>query len=76
MVPDRLSYNEMYFDTFKYPSEWTEDWDQYVANRRSLCYAINQHMDNYHTRLPVLQKQTEVLHEQFFSATGLLNNIK
>jgi glycosyltransferase involved in cell wall biosynthesis len=24
MVPDRLSYSEMAYDTFKYPSEWTE----------------------------------------------------
>ena len=72
MVPDRLSYTEMYFDTFKYPSKWTEDYNSYTAFRPDLCRAIISHMDNYKTRLPMLKKQTEALHEQFFSATDLV----
>ncbi len=72
MVPDRLSYSEMYFDAFKYPSKWTEDYDTYTAYRPDLCRAIISHMDNYKTRLPMLKKQTETLHEQFFSATDLV----
>jgi len=75
LVPDRLSYSEMAFDTFKYPSTWTENFEAYQIHRPNLCFAIMQHMDNYMTRLPHIQKQVEVLHEQFFSATGLLNNI-
>jgi hypothetical protein len=73
MVPDRLSYSEMYFDTFKYPSKWTEDYDTYTAYRPELCGAIISHMDNYKTRLPMLKKQTEALHERFFSANTLIN---
>jgi len=73
MVPDRLSYSEMYFDTFKYPSKWTEDYDTYTAYRPDLCRAIMSHMDNYRTRLPMLKKQTEALHERFFSAKDLIN---
>jgi len=76
MVPDRLSYTEMYYDTFKYPSEWTESFESYQAHRPNLCFAIMQHMDNYKTRIPQIQKQAKDLHEQFFSATDLLNNIK
>ena len=76
MVPDRLSYTEMYYDMFKYPSEWTESWDHYVANRQSLCHAIIQHMDNYETRLPKIHHQAQDLTSQFFSANGLLENIK
>ena len=72
MVPDRLSYTEMYFDMFKYPSKWTEDYNSYTAYRPDLCRAIISHMDNYKTRLPMLKKQTEALHEQFFSATDLV----
>ena len=74
LVPDRLSYTEMYFDNFKYPSEWTESFEAYQANRSNLCFAIMQHMDNYKTRLPILQKQTEALHERFFSAQRLVTN--
>jgi glycosyltransferase involved in cell wall biosynthesis len=76
MVPDRLSYTEMYYDTFKYPSEWTESFESYQTHRPNLCFAIMHHMDNYATRIPVIRKQSKDLYEQFFSATGLLNNIK
>ena len=76
MVPDRLSYTEMYFDTFKYPSEWTESWDSYTAHRKELCMTIMQHMDNYETRLPMLHKQTEALRERFFSGTNIYNNLR
>ena len=76
MVPDRLSYTEMYYDLFKYPSEWTESWDHYIANRQSLCNAITQHMDNYETRLSKLRYQAQDLTSQFFSANGLLENIQ
>ena len=34
------------------------------------------HMDYYDQRIPSIQKQAEALHEQFFSAGNLLNNIK
>ena len=75
MVPDRLSYSEMAFDTFKYPSKWTESWDAYNVYRPDICRAIMTHMDNYHTRLPQIQKQVGVLHERFFSATELINRL-
>jgi len=76
LVPDRLSYTEMYFDTFKYPSEWTESFQAYEANRPLLCKVIIEHMEFYKTRLPMLHKQREVLHEQFFSGNGILDNIR
>lgn len=76
MVPDRLSYTEMYFDTFKYPSKWTESYDVYTVYRPDLCRKIIEHMDNYKTRLPAIHKQVEVLRGHFFSATELLNNIR
>ena len=76
MVPDRLSYSEMYSDAFKYPSVWTESFEAYEAYRPELCGKIMQHMDNYSTRIPSIHKQARDLHEHFFSASGLLNNIK
>jgi len=73
-VPDRLSYTEMYFADFRYPSEWTENFDAYQMNRSNICQAITQQMDNYKTRLSTLHKQTEALYERFFSAQRLVNN--
>jgi hypothetical protein len=76
MVPDRLSYSEMAYDTFKYPSEWTESWNHYVANRPQVCQKIMQYMDNYDKFLPQLRKQTRDLTDQYFSAHGIYNNLK
>jgi len=76
MVPNRLSYSEMYFDTFKYPSKWTESFNDYTAHRPDLCYKIIEHMDNYKNRLPMIHKQTEALRERFFSGSDLYNNIQ
>lgn len=76
MVPDRLSYSEMAFDTFKYPSEWTESYAAYDAHRPSVCAKIIQYMENYEKFLPSLNKQVESLTEQFFSAGNLLDNLQ
>jgi hypothetical protein len=72
MVPDRLSYSEMAIDTFKYPSKWTESYDAYTVYRPDICREIIQHMDNYETRMPSLNKQVEILKENFFSCNELL----
>ena len=76
MVPNRLSYTEMYLDTFKYPSKWTESFETYEVFRPDLCGRIIQYMDNYQQMIPSIKKQAEALHDNFFSANGLLNNIK
>ena len=76
MVPDRLSYSEMAYDTFKYPDVWTRNWENYEGYRPQLCEKIIQYMENYEKFLPTLRKQTQDLTDLFFSAQGLLNNIK
>ena len=75
MVPDRLSYSEMYLDIFKYESKWTESWEAYNVYRPDLCHAIMTHMDYYETRLPLLKQQTASLTTDFFSAGKLLKNL-
>ena len=72
MMPDRLSYSEMALDTFKYPSEWTESYKAYEAHRPELCAKIIQYMENYEKFLPRLNKQVDVLTENFFSCNNLL----
>jgi glycosyltransferase involved in cell wall biosynthesis len=75
MVPDRLSYTEMYFDGFKYPSDWTLNWDSYLQHRQELCHHIIVTMTHYEKRLVQLRKQTEALSERFFSAQELYNRL-
>jgi hypothetical protein len=76
LVPNRLSYSEMYDDAFKYPSEWTESWDSYITHKDELMAVIKNHIENYNTLIPKIQQQAEDLHDDFFSATTLLENIK
>lgn len=76
MVPDRLSYSEMAFDTFKYPSTWTENYQAYESHRPELCMKIIQYMDNYEKFLPSLNKQVDLLTTNFFSCDKLLEVLK
>jgi len=75
MVPDRLSYSEMYYEGFKYPSNWTENWESYQRHRQELCHHIIVTMTHYEKRIPQLKKQTKDLGEVFFSADSLLSNL-
>ena len=75
MVPDRLSYTEMYDPMFKYPSEWTESFDSYLAHKHELCDAISDHMLSHKFTVSAIQKQAHSLHKKFFSATEILKNV-
>jgi hypothetical protein len=76
MVPDRLSYSEMAFDTFKYPSEWTENYTMYERHRPYVAKKIMEYMENYEKFLPSLNKQVDTLKKHFFSCDKLLEMLK
>lgn len=76
MVPDRLSYSEMYYEGFKYSSEWTSSWKNYLNYRPQLCHHITTTMAHYEKRIPQLKKQAQDLSKYFFNADKLLENIK
>jgi hypothetical protein len=76
MVPNRLSYQEMFDDHFKYPNKWTESWDSYTTNRHKLVRTIRTEMDQYDdTQRKLIRKQAKHLTEDFFSATALLKHV-
>ena len=76
LVPDRLSYTEMYSSIFKYPSAYTESWDSYQAHKSELMDVIHYHIENYSSTLRILRAQADSLYNNFFSANNLLVNIK
>ena len=76
MVPDRLSYKEMYSNDFKYPSTWTENWDQYVLNKQNIVNKITDYMENYEKYVPAVKKQTHSLAENFFNARLIYEQLK
>ena len=75
MVPDRLSYTEMYSDDFKYPSKWTDDQSDYVKHRGELATKIIDYMENYDDYLPSINKQVGKLSKDFFSGHKLYGEL-
>jgi glycosyltransferase involved in cell wall biosynthesis len=75
MVPDRLSYKEMYAEIWRYPSEWTESWDTYLAHKDELVSKIREFMTNYDEYRKFVPQQAWSLNKDFFSADNLLSNI-
>lgn len=47
LLPNRLSYTEMYVPEFLYPSEWTENWASYETHKDKLVARIYDMLDNY-----------------------------
>jgi hypothetical protein len=76
LVPDRLSYSEMYTGILKYPSVYTESWDSYLAHKSEVTDMIIYHMEYYERTLSLVRTNAESLTKDFFSATTLLENIK
>ena len=76
LVPDRLSYSEMFSKIWKYPSAWTESWDNYQQHKQELIANIVDLMDNYNDYADYVPQQAAGLTSNFFSATKLLENIK
>jgi hypothetical protein len=76
MVPNRLSYQEMFDDHFKYPNKWTESWNSYTTNRHKLVRTIRTEIDQYDdNQRKLIRKQAKHLTEDFFSATALLKHV-
>ena len=71
MVPDRLSYTEMYDEEFKYPSEWTEDWDSYTTHKTKVVEKIRGYIDRYDNYNNYLNSNAVSLGEKFFSGSKL-----
>jgi glycosyltransferase involved in cell wall biosynthesis len=76
LVPDRLSYKEMYAEIWKYPTEWTESYSSYLHHKKDLCNTIVEFMTDYDEYAKLIPQQARSLHHDFFSATALLENIK
>jgi hypothetical protein len=76
MVPDRLSYSEMALDEFKYPGAWTESFEAYTLHKNLVVDRIINYMENYDKYLPRLNKQVEILTNNFFSCDNLLKMLK
>jgi hypothetical protein len=76
LVPDRLSYTEMWPESNRYPSKWTENWDSYVKHKDKLMDIIRQTMNHSDTMLAFAAKESAAHVDQFFDGKELYNTIK
>ena len=76
-VPNRLSYMEMYDDVFKYPSVWTESWDNYQNNQENLKNRIRYLMENQSSNeiQEALNTNRDKLEKHYFSATNIYKEL-
>ena len=76
MLPNRLSYSEMYPTEYMYPSVWTESFETYKKYKSDIIVQINMLMQPGHYRAKHVQ-QTLAPHllKNYFSATNLINKL-
>lgn len=75
LVPARLSYEEMYSDSFKYPAEWTESWDSYQKHKVELVDHIRWMMTNYESYQAELLELKAKLNLVYFNSDIMISRI-
>lgn len=71
LVPNRLSYYEMSLDKFKYPSEWTISFNEYLIHKEKLINKIHDMMNNYSSYIDELTIQVGYLQKNYFNGNDL-----
>ena len=78
LVPNRLSYKEMYDDIFKYPTALTSSFESYEQNKDMLIGKIETLMENF-MALEVqeaIKNNKEKLETQYFTGTNLYQELQ
>jgi glycosyltransferase involved in cell wall biosynthesis len=76
LVPDRLSYTEMYRPAFKYPTEWSSSYESYLENKDKLITRIKNMMKYYNQYDLEIEKNFESLQKNYFSCDKICDNLK
>jgi glycosyltransferase involved in cell wall biosynthesis len=74
LLPDRLSYTEMYDSKYLYPSIWTESFSEYLKYKHLIIDRIRDTMNNYNN-IDVRRDLAPALLEQYFTATQLVTKL-
>lgn len=75
VVPDRCSYAEMYLPEFKYPSEWTANFESFQKYRDELVAFINDKIDNYESYEVLVKQQQEILIKEFLNCSIMIKKL-
>lgn len=76
LLPDRLSYTEMYTEEYLYPSKWTENFKSYTKYKENIIKLIHSTMRDY-DRLKYIteNKLASSLLVDYFSAGVLVDKL-
>ena len=76
LIPNRLSYKEMWPEGTLYPSEWTINWDSYILHKDKLVDIIQRIMNSYDIPMLVDSRRiAEEVGEKYFNGTALYKAI-
>lgn len=75
IVPDRCSYSEMYLKDFKYPSVWTNNYENYLTYKNELLDFIQDKVVNYNSYQDALEHQRGILVERYTNAHIMYNKL-
>jgi len=80
LMPDRLSYKEMWPEGTLYPSEWTKNWDLYITHKDKLIEIIRKILVSYseeNTPRMIYENRrvAESVGEKFFNGSALYKTI-
>lgn len=75
LVPDRASYSEMYLDVFKYPSKWTQDWDNFIGHRHKLAGRLKDMVEQPSNYVEAMAEQRQILIDKYLNSSIMIENI-
>lgn len=75
LMPDRLSYTEMWSDDFKYPSEWASDMESYEQHKDAIINRIRDIMSNHESYTNKLKPEIPRLYD-FYHGEKLVNTVR
>ena len=76
LMPDRLSYKEIWAEGTLYPSEWTESWESYIQHKDKLMDIIDRIMKSYDVNMLIQCREVaESVGEKYFNGAAIYKAI-
>ena len=80
LMPDRLSYSEIWQKQYLYDSNWTKDWNSYIAHKDSLIKLIRDILNMYNEddtprMICETRQAAEEVGNKFFNGAALYQTI-
>lgn len=75
LAPDRLNFQEIVPEQWRYPSEWTLSYLNYTENYTTIIEYIKDRMENYDTYKVGIEEWAKHLDENYFKVEALKRNL-